>query len=333
MDHCWFAEKKKLMMAFFAILLIVKMIKVKLMFILPMLLGVGTAKKLFLKLLLFLFPAFAHIFKFCAYYHAAHTKYHHHHHQIAHHHHHVPVPVPVHVDHSHTVHVEPPDDPPPPAYGPPHSSYGPPHTYGSPHTSYGPPPSGAWEATGPAWHRKMQQVDENELESWGLKSKGSYNVPSGVINPKSFSPSEAGSVHPEHNDALTQQYQVQKNQFSNIISITQKPPASETIVQVTYDPFYSPILQKMDNVFVQLGFNEEACRERLVCSMYKAPARFSPHSNLISAELSRDPRELQKPTVPNSASVRFHRYVQAARDGQDQNDCLKLYPACTVKTE
>ncbi|KAJ9577060.1 hypothetical protein L9F63_006340, partial [Diploptera punctata] len=322
--------KKKLMMAFFAILLIVKMIKVKLMFILPMLLGVGTAKKLFLKLLLFLFPAFAHIFKFCAYYHAAHTKYHHHHHQIAHHHHHVPVPVPVHVDHSHTVHVEPPDDPPPPAYGPPHSSYGPPHTYGSPHTSYGPPPAGAWEATGPAWHRKMQQVDENELESWGLKSKVPPPPDSKkTVNPNLVSitqqgppgydqlqnkhkglsqlhqkqavnivpeqhkliqlsrPVVVGSVHPEHNDALTQQYQVQKNQFSNIISITQKPPASETIVQVTYDPFYSPILQKMDNVFVQLGFNEEACRERLVCSMYKAPARFSPHSNLISAELSR----------------------------------------------
>ncbi|KAJ4450965.1 hypothetical protein ANN_02400 [Periplaneta americana] len=74
-------DKKKLMMAFFALMMVIKMIKVKLMFLLPMLLGVGTAKKIFLKLLLFVFPAFAHIFKFCAYYHAAHTKYHHHHHQ------------------------------------------------------------------------------------------------------------------------------------------------------------------------------------------------------------------------------------------------------------
>ena len=76
-------EKKKLMMAFFAILMVVKMIKVKLMFLLPLLLGVGTAKKMFLKLLLFIFPAFTHIFKFCAYYHAAHTKFHHHHHQVS----------------------------------------------------------------------------------------------------------------------------------------------------------------------------------------------------------------------------------------------------------
>jgi hypothetical protein len=71
------------MMAFFSIMMVVKLIKVKLMFLLPLLLGVGTAKKLFLKTLLFLFPAFAHIFKFCAFYHAAHTKFHHHHHQVS----------------------------------------------------------------------------------------------------------------------------------------------------------------------------------------------------------------------------------------------------------
>jgi hypothetical protein len=47
----------------------------------------------------------------------------------------------------------------------------------------------------------------------------------------------------------------------------------------------------------------------------------------------REPHELLKPAVLNSASVRFHRYLQAARDGQDQKDCLKLYPTCTVRTE
>lgn len=58
-------------------------------------------------------------------------------------------------------------------------------------------------------------------------------------------------------------------------------------VLVTYDPFYSPILQKIDALFTQLGFNDEGCRERLICSMYKNPVRFSPHSNLLSTELSR----------------------------------------------
>lgn len=56
---------------------------------------------------------------------------------------------------------------------------------------------------------------------------------------------------------------------------------------ITYDPFYSPILQKIDKILNELKFTEEPCRERLICSMYKNPAKFSPHSNLISAELSR----------------------------------------------
>jgi hypothetical protein len=78
-----------------------------------------------------------------------------------------------------------------------------------------------------------------------------------------------------------------RDQEQALKALTARPATEGTTVQVTYDPFYSPILQKMDNVFAQLGFNEEACRERLVCSMYKSPARFSPHSNLVSAQLSR----------------------------------------------
>lgn len=54
-----------------------------------------------------------------------------------------------------------------------------------------------------------------------------------------------------------------------------------------YDAFYSPILEKIDKILVGLGFTEEPCRERLICSMYKNPTKFSPHSNLLSAELSR----------------------------------------------
>lgn len=53
------------------------------------------------------------------------------------------------------------------------------------------------------------------------------------------------------------------------------------------DPFYSPILEKIDKILIGIGFNDEGCRERLVCSMYKNPEKFSPHSNLVSAELSR----------------------------------------------
>ena len=74
--------KKKLMSSFLAALLIIKLLKVKAMFLLPVIFGVGTAKKILLKVMLFLFPALAHLFKLCSYYHKHHTKYHHHHHQV-----------------------------------------------------------------------------------------------------------------------------------------------------------------------------------------------------------------------------------------------------------
>jgi Protein of unknown function (DUF1676) len=78
--------KNKLLLAFVAIVLVIKLIKVKVFWLLPLIIGVGAAKKLALKFLLFLFPALAHIFKLCSYYHAMHhkTNYHHHQHHINH---------------------------------------------------------------------------------------------------------------------------------------------------------------------------------------------------------------------------------------------------------
>ena len=82
-----------------------------------------------------------------------------------------------------------------------------------------------------------------------------------------------------------------------IYQIPQSNPAALTSTPVSsifmndtfpvYDQFYSPILEKIDKILDGLGFSEEACRERLICSMYKNPVKFSPHSNLLSAELSR----------------------------------------------
>lgn len=69
-------------------MLIIKIIKIKLFWLLPIVIGVGAAKKLLLKFLLFLFPALTHLFKLCSYYQQSYhgTKYHHHHHLINHHH-------------------------------------------------------------------------------------------------------------------------------------------------------------------------------------------------------------------------------------------------------
>ena len=62
---------------------------------------------------------------------------------------------------------------------------------------------------------------------------------------------------------------------------------SSSLLLTNYDPFYSPLLSRLDSVFKQLGYESENCRERLVCAMYNNPAKFAPYSNLVSAQLSR----------------------------------------------
>lgn len=84
-----FTEKffrNKLLLSFLAIVLVIKLIKIKVLWILPLIVGVTTAKKLILKFVLFLFPALANIFKLCSYYHKNYhdTKFHHHQHHISH---------------------------------------------------------------------------------------------------------------------------------------------------------------------------------------------------------------------------------------------------------
>lgn len=78
--------------------------------------------------------------------------------------------------------------------------------------------------------------------------------------------------------ARTQQYQ--QAVTSRLQALTPRPHSAA-------DPFYGPMLARLDAVFSQLGVHDEGCKERVVCSMYKNPLRYSPHSNLVSAELSR----------------------------------------------
>lgn len=69
---------------------------------------------------------------------------------------------------------------------------------------------------------------------------------------------------------------------------------SSSLLLTSYDPFYSPLLSRLDAVFQQLGLandkslpETERCRERLICMMYANPAKYAPYSNLVSAQLSR----------------------------------------------
>lgn len=65
---------------------------------------------------------------------------------------------------------------------------------------------------------------------------------------------------------------------------------SSSLLLTNYDPFYSPLLSRLDAVFQQLGLEsakDEKCREKLICLMYSNPAKYAPYSNLVSAQLSR----------------------------------------------
>lgn len=74
----------------------------------------------------------------------------------------------------------------------------------------------------------------------------------------------------------------------NTFQSFQKVPNSSLLLS-NYDPFYSPLLSRLDSVFAQLKLNseEESCREKLICLMYANPAKYAPYSNLVSAQLSR----------------------------------------------
>ncbi|XP_059610875.1 uncharacterized protein LOC132257853 [Phlebotomus argentipes] len=370
--------KNKLLLAFLAVVLIIKLIKIKIFWLLPLIVGVTTAKKLILKFLLFLFPALAQIFKLCSWYHHNYhqTKFHHHQH---------------HINHLHTVIYH-------------HSS--------GPELIYTKPPSGHpadyingagghhqhyqsdWEFTGPALGAeyisdrnshvgtfKPKLDDANEINSWGLGSTvtPSHSSQSHHTNPllqdpsRNFTPrSPLSPVHPapvyvpkrghaasmiaaQYNPSAADVQLIREAQRQEALRIqaeqkliadqqkilrhqpfVQDPQHQQNLVRngtLLVDPFYGPILQRIDKIFLQMGITDESCKERLICSMYKNPTRFSPHSNFISAELSRDTTELQKPTSTNAAVIRFYKYVQAARDGQDQGDCLRHYPQCAINTE
>ncbi|EDW14691.2 uncharacterized protein LOC6573139 [Drosophila mojavensis] len=115
----------------------------------------------------------------------------------------------------------------------------------------------------------------------------------------------------------------------NTFQSFQKVPNSSLLLS-NYDPFYSPLLSRLDSVFAQLKLNSENehCREKLICLMYANPAKYAPYSNLVSAQLSRELNELRKPTSDNPDILRFFKYMRAAKDGQDGVDCEQSFVKC-----
>ncbi|XP_033165917.1 uncharacterized protein LOC117144699 isoform X3 [Drosophila mauritiana] len=345
--------RSKLVLSFLALLLIIKIIKIKLFWLLPIVIGVGAAKKLLLKFLLFLFPALSHLFKLCSHYQQSYhapAKYHHHHHLIDHHHTVVP---PWHSGEHHSVpeiiYTHPPKGH-PSAYlhgAPVHESYGP----GFEHFE------GAWENSGPGLgsDSRPAHTQHHPVYVPGQGHHPPQNVP-GLTAAAQIAAQYDPARNNQHPQQPPQQanHAVQEPQLSpelaaqlkeairiqaeqRLIQQQQKILEHQPFVQdgqplypLNYDPFYSPILLKIDKIIEQLGVKNDLCKERIVCSMYKDPATYSPHSNFISAELSRDTSELEPVTHANEAVRRFYRLIQAARDGQDQKDCPSLYPQCNM---
>ncbi|XP_064074888.1 uncharacterized protein LOC113398107 [Vanessa tameamea] len=148
-------------------------------------------------------------------------------------------------------------------------------------------------------------------------------------------------------------YKNQMTTTTNNYKIFQKIPASSMILS-NYDPFYSPLLSRLDGIFARLGLAPtetttetdnmviggqsvsdvklESCREQLICLMYASPAKYAPYSNLVSAQLSRELNELRRPVSDNPEILRFFRYMRAARRGQEGTDCMEAHPACAVNT-
>ncbi|CAH2059550.1 unnamed protein product, partial [Iphiclides podalirius] len=145
-----------------------------------------------------------------------------------------------------------------------------------------------------------------------------------------------------------------KNQMSgNNYKIFQKIPSSSMILS-NYDPFYSPLLSRLDGIFARLGLAPsenaidngmqvggqsvsdvklESCREQLICLMYASPAKYAPYSNLVSAQLSRELNELRRPVSDNPEILRFFRYMRAARRGQEGADCISAHPTSKDLTD
>lgn len=121
-------------------------------------------------------------------------------------------------------------------------------------------------------HQLMQDSYMSALQSIGsasFKNSGSLSSgSSGLLAPMAKKPPPAANV----------------NTFQQF----QKVPDSSLLLS-NYDPFYSPLLSRLDSVFAQLKINsdKEICREKVICLMYANPAKYAPYSNLVSAQLSR----------------------------------------------
>ncbi|XP_055852407.1 uncharacterized protein LOC129916457 [Episyrphus balteatus] len=166
-------------------------------------------------------------------------------------------------------------------------------------------------------HFSTQLYDSAALNNNALSRFGINNNRNNYLNTFGYDENKKANLNPD-SPSLAQLYQSFK-----------KLPSSSLVLS-NYDPFYSPLLSRLDAIFEQLGLKskDENCREKLICFMYADPQKYAPYSNLVSAQLSRELDELKKPTSENPEILRFFRYMKAAKDGQDGDKCDETYSMC-----
>ncbi|KAK9880012.1 hypothetical protein WA026_008525 [Henosepilachna vigintioctopunctata] len=169
----------------------------------------------------------------------------------------------------------------------------------------------------------MPEADNSNSNSMSINVVTSSTVAPVANSRYGSSNKRVHYVAPQSND----NYYLRKPNKKVDYKVFHKIPSSSLLL-TSYDPFYSPLLSRLDAVFQQLHLGNdkspktELCRERLICMMYANPAKYAPYSNLVSAQLSRELNELRKPSSDNPEILRFFRYMKAAKDGQDGEECL-----------
>ncbi|KAH9644657.1 hypothetical protein HF086_011826 [Spodoptera exigua] len=116
---------------------------------------------------------------------------------------------------------------------------------------------------------------------------------------------------------------------TELVKQQQQILAAQDPETIAAEKFYGSLVENVDALLGQMGATDLGCRERAVCSLYGDPFKHTPYSNLVSGHLSKDSNELV-PAGDSMMAINYYRYVQAARDGQEQKDCVTLYPNCEI---
>ncbi|CAG7714115.1 unnamed protein product [Allacma fusca] len=204
------------------------------------------------------------------------------------------------------------------------SHYNPPPRPPNPALGYGVPvgltgPSGGYRSN---WNAPSNWNNPNNWDDGRLQSGRPLSAPSSesLISFTSPAPVPQGSQQ-------SKKIEPQESGFKYV------PSTALQLEVENFDPFYSPLLSRIDSIFMHLGFTDEGCRERAVCSIYKSPVKYAPYSNLLSAQLSKHQSELKRPSSTSPKVLRYFKYMKAAKDGQGSGNCIELYPRCSKDTE